>query len=110
LGATEVFRAADESEDIVACALREQRSGLVLAFTQHGKQEGGAFTPRRVGLDHLSFGVESEADLDAWVRHLDTLGIAHSPVQDYGYGLAVTCADPDGIALEWMFPRRRTQA
>ena len=107
LNATKVFRAADESEGIVACALREPHSGMVIAFTEHKEQEGGRFTPRRVGLDHLCFAVDSQAALEAWRLRLDELGIQHSPVRDYGYGLAVTCDDPDGIALEFLFPVRR---
>jgi glyoxylase I family protein len=107
LGAPEVFRAANDEERIVACALREPGSGMVIAFTQHRDQEGGRFTPRRVGLDHLCFGVASEADLDAWRLRLDDLGIAHSPTRDYGYALAITFNDPDGIALEFLYPTRR---
>jgi catechol 2,3-dioxygenase-like lactoylglutathione lyase family enzyme len=109
LDAPEVFRAADENERIVAAAIREPKSGIVLAFTQHRDQEGGPFTARRVGLDHLSFAVAGEAELEAWRDHLDALGIAHSPLRDYGYGLAITLSDPDGIALEFMFPVRRGQ-
>jgi glyoxylase I family protein len=60
LGARETFRAANDAYDIVACALREPVSGMVIAFTQHGRMHGGTFTPRRVGLDHLAFGVALE--------------------------------------------------
>ena len=51
LDAPEVFRAADEKEHIVACAIREPKSGLVLALTEHREQEGGPFTPRLVGCE-----------------------------------------------------------
>lgn len=107
LGATEVFRAADPAEHIVASAIREPDSGTILAFTQHEAQEGGRFTPRRAGLDHLSFGVASEAELAAWAERLDELGIERSPIRDYGFGLAITFADPDGIALELLYARPR---
>ncbi|HEY7268869.1 MAG TPA: VOC family protein [Dehalococcoidia bacterium] len=107
--APEVLRAAQEEYGIVATAIREPRSGMVLAFTEHRGQEGGPFTPRRVGLDHLCFGVASEADLEAWRIRLDDLGIEHSPVRDYGYGLAITFSDPDGIALEFQFSKRRSR-
>jgi glyoxylase I family protein len=106
LGAPEVFRAANEDEHIVACALREPNSGMVIAFTEHREQEGGPFTPRRVGLDHLCFAVHSEAELEAWRLRLDELGIEHSPTRDYGYGLAITFSDPDDIALEFLYPTR----
>ncbi len=107
LDAPEVFRAAQDEYGIVATAIREPKSGMVLAFTQHAQQEGGPFTPRRAGLDHLCFAVASEADLEVWRLHLDALGIEHSPLRDYGYGLAITFSDPDGIALELMYPKRR---
>jgi glyoxylase I family protein len=106
LDAVEVFRAADPAERIVAAALREPRSGIVIALTQHEDPVGGRFTPRRVGLDHLSLGVKSKKALDRWIARLDALGISHSPTRDYGFGLAVTLNDPDGIALEFICPRR----
>jgi catechol 2,3-dioxygenase-like lactoylglutathione lyase family enzyme len=107
LDASEVFRAADPAEAIVAAALREPSSGMIIAFTEHERQEGGRFTPRRTGLDHLCFAVPTEDELAAWEVKLDALGIAHSPVRDYGYGYAITFADPDGIALELMVSRPR---
>lgn len=110
LGARETFRAANDAYDIVACALREPVSGMVIAFTQHGRMHGGTFTPRRVGLDHLAFGVPDEAELEAWRDRLDELGIAHGDIDDYGYGLAITLRDPDGIALEFICPPRKTPA
>lgn len=108
-GASETFRAANAAEDIVACALREPVSGMVIAFTQHGRTEGGAFTPRRVGLDHLAFGVADVVELEAWRDHLDELHIPHGEIDDYGYGLAITLRDPDGIALEFICPPRATR-
>jgi glyoxylase I family protein len=110
LGTRETFRAANDTYDIVACALREPVSGMVIAFTQHGRMQDGLFTPRRVGLDHLAFGVANEAELEAWRDHLDELGIAHGEIDDYGYGLAITLKDPDGIALEFICPPRKAAA
>ena len=107
LDATEVFRSVDARERIVAAALREPRSGLVIALTQHDDPLGGRFNPRRVGLDHLAFGVPSEGDLEDWAIRFDALGLNHSPIRDYGYGLAVTLPDPDGIALEFFYARVR---
>jgi glyoxylase I family protein len=51
--------------------------------------------------------VAGEAELEAWRLRLDELGIEHSPVRDYGYGLAITFSDPDGIALEFQYSIRR---
>jgi len=58
---------------------------------------GDRFDEDRVGLDHLSFGVD---DLDAAVAVLDELGLAHEPVKDLGGARIVELRDPDGIALE----------
>jgi catechol-2,3-dioxygenase len=110
LDAPETFRAADDRQRLVAAAIREPKSGLVLAFTQHLEPVEGAFTPRRHGLDHVSFAVASEAELDAWSRHLDELAVPHSPVRDYGYAFAITFSDPDGIALEFFVTKRRPSA
>lgn len=59
--------------------------------------QGDRFDEDRVGLDHLSFGVD---DLDAAVAVLDELGVAHEPVKDLGAARIVELRDPDGIALE----------
>ena len=63
---------------------------------------GDRFDPFRVGLDHLSFAVDSRADLDAAVKLLDEHGVAHGPIRELpAMGLAFLAAfDPDGIALE----------
>jgi glyoxylase I family protein len=101
LGAQDVFRAASDVYGITACAILEPHSKLVLAFTHHRDEDPSAFDPRRVGLDHVSFAVTDRAELEAWVRRLDDLGIEHSAVQDEGYAHQVTFKDPDGIALEF---------
>ena len=44
------------------------------------------FDERRPGLDHISFGVASRADLVEWAKRLDELGIEHGEIKDAGYG------------------------
>jgi glyoxylase I family protein len=63
---------------------------------------GDRFDPFRVGLDHLSFAVDSRADLDRAVELLDAHGVAHGPIREMpAMGMAFLAAfDPDGIALE----------
>ena len=63
---------------------------------------GDRFDPFRVGLDHLSFGVE---DLEAAVAVLDELGVAHEEIKDLGGARIVELRDPDGIALELYAPK-----
>jgi catechol-2,3-dioxygenase len=62
------------------------------------------FTERRIGLDHVSFGVAARADLERWQSHLDQLGVSHGGIQDAGYGSGLSFRDPDGLPLEFFAP------
>ncbi len=64
------------------------------------------FDPFRVGLDHISFGVPTRADLDAATRLFDERGVDHGPIRDLvPLGLSfLAFFDPDGIALELTAP------
>ncbi|MEU8592388.1 VOC family protein [Streptomyces globisporus] len=62
------------------------------------------FDEDRVGLDHVSFAVDSRADLERAVRHLDELGVRHAEIKDIGAGYILEFRDPDGIALELFAP------
>ncbi|MCZ2109133.1 MAG: VOC family protein, partial [Dehalococcoidia bacterium] len=109
LGATEVFRETKDEFGRRDAAIREPETGLMLALTEHREYEG-AFQVMRAGLDHLAFSVASADELNAWAAKLDELEVPHSPIRDYGYGLAITFEDPDEIALElfWAKPRAGT--
>lgn len=107
LGAKDVFRARNEALGFRACAILEPETRTVIAFTQHDAIEGGPFTPRRTGLDHLSFAVADAAAIEAWRQHLDELGVDHDPIDDQGFALGLNLRDPDGIALEFYVLRRR---
>jgi catechol 2,3-dioxygenase-like lactoylglutathione lyase family enzyme len=60
------------------------------------------FDPFRVGLDHLSFAVDSREDLDAALKLFDERGVEHGPIREVpSMGMAFLAAfDPDGIAVE----------
>lgn len=76
--------------------------GLALALTVHdGTEPEDRFDERRVGIDHLAIGCATRSDLDAWVAHLDDLGITHGPVTEAPHAHLVACHDPDGIAVEF---------
>ncbi|MEV0579309.1 MULTISPECIES: VOC family protein [unclassified Streptomyces] len=62
------------------------------------------FDEDRVGLDHVSFGVDGRADLEAAVRRLDELGVPHEEIKDIGAGYILEFRDPDDIALELFAP------
>lgn len=106
LGAREIFRDVSEKNQLSAVAIYEPNSRTVLAFTCHNTQEPETFTPRRVGLDHASFAVADEAELEAWAEHLEALVVPFTK-NDEGYAKSLNFLDPDGIALEAFLAVRR---
>ena len=79
--------------------------GTLFGIHQHGTPAPPeAFSEHRVGLDHVSFGLANRAELEAWERRLDELGIAHGGIKDRAYGSGISFRDPDGIALELFCP------
>jgi glyoxylase I family protein len=79
--------------------------GVLLGL--HQFPEGGGtdrFDERRVGLDHVSFGVANRAELEAWQARLEELGIRHGGIVDAHYGSGLSFRDPDNIALELFAP------
>ncbi len=75
-------------------------SGVLLGFRRHADGSGGAFDPRRTGLDHLALAVDSRDQLTAWESRLGELGVTYSETVDAPYGHVLSFKDPDGIALE----------
>lgn len=76
--------------------------GLTLSLTVHdGTDASDRFSERRVGLDHLAIGCRERADLEAWVAHLDALGVPHAPITEAPHAHLVACHDPDGISVEF---------
>ena len=69
---------------------------------------GDRFDENRVGLDHLSFAVDSRQDLEDAVDLLDREGISHGEIKDLGEGLGIyvlAFRDPDNVQLELTAPR-----
>jgi glyoxylase I family protein len=64
------------------------------------------FDEDRVGLDHLSFSVESRAALNEAIRNLDERGVPHGEVRELtSFGICVLpFRDPDNIQLELTSP------
>jgi glyoxylase I family protein len=80
-------------------------SRLILGFSVHESNDGSPFTEFRTGLDHLSFGVPSRAELDAWAARLDELAIERSEIRTTPVGDLLTVRDPDNIQVElWANP------
>ncbi|GFG55177.1 glyoxalase [Mycolicibacterium agri] len=80
-------------------------NGTLFGIHQHDRPlEGEDFTEFRVGLDHVSFGCENRAELQAWETRLDELGISHGGIVDAHYGSGLSFRDPDNITLEFFAP------
>lgn len=81
--------------------------GALFGAHEHSTQKppaGDQFSEYRVGLDHVSFGVDSRADLETWLSKLDELGIKNGGIVDASYGSGLSFRDPDGNALEFFAP------
>jgi glyoxylase I family protein len=81
----------------------EPQTGTTIGLHHNDLNEGEEFNELRTGLDHLSFRVNGLADLEAWVRWLDSLEIAHSGIQrksDPSPFSTVVFRDIDNIQLE----------
>ena len=65
-----------------------------------------SFESTRVGLDHISFGVETRADLEAAAVALEAAGVPHGEVIEMAsFGIAIlSFSDPDGVHLELTSP------
>ena len=68
--------------------------------------KGDSFDENRVGLDHLSFGLQSRAALDEAIKVLDERGVPHGDVRELtSFGICVlSFRDPDNIQLELTSP------
>ena len=64
------------------------------------------FSPNRVGLDHLSFGVANRAELDKAAALFEEHGVEHGEVRDLPpFGITIlSFSDPDGIQVELTAP------
>ena len=78
--------------------------GTLFGLHKHLEPGVGPFDERSPGLDHVSFSCGDRAELEAWERRLDELGITHGGIVDAHYGSGLSFRDPDGIALEFFAP------
>lgn len=88
-----------------AAVLRLPGTGSVLAIVQHRGSDQTAFSPQRVGLDHLAFTVADRDDLDAWAARLSAHDVACDAPVDVPPGAILNFKDPDGIALALFWDR-----
>lgn len=79
---------------------------VILEPPLEGTPDDDRFSERRIGIDHLAFGVDDRATLDELVERLraesvETAGVEHDPVLDKDY---VAFRDPDNV--QWEFYMR----
>ena len=78
--------------------------GATFALCAHRSSASNVFDETRVGLDHISFGVGTHAELEAWRQRLLEHGVDCSePSASRGVAgaLLVAFRDPDHIQLEF---------
>ena len=98
-----LFGGRNEPYDYEVRYNMEPHSGVVIGLEQHDANPGTPFDERRVGLDHLSFNVESREHLDAWLARLDALEIPHTGITEEPMWDVLVFRDPDNIQLEFIF-------
>jgi glyoxylase I family protein len=75
-----------------------------VGLRQHPDGDSASFSAQHTGLDHISFAVESRADLEAWEHHFGSMEITFSPIVNAPYGAVLSFKDPDDVALEAFAP------
>lgn len=79
-------------------------NGQLISLHQFWEPNMDAFDERRLGLDHLAFGVATRAELEEWAKRLDDMGIERGKIIDASYGSGLAFRDPDNIQLEFFAP------
>jgi glyoxylase I family protein len=104
LGFEEAFR--EDADDRKACVMRFPGGAFWIGLVEHRPVDAAeAFDPRRRGLDHLAFAVESRAALDTYASQLMAAGVPNSGPIDIPTGAILNFKDPDGIALALFWDR-----
>jgi catechol-2,3-dioxygenase len=103
LGMVELFAHRNDERGYEVKYFIEPNSGVVMGFEQHDANPGSPFDERRVGLDHLSWDVESREELDAWLARLNERGIAHSGITEQDMWDVLVFRDPDNVQLELIY-------
>ena len=103
LGMVELFGHRNDERGYEVKYFIEPNSGVVMGFEQHDANPGSSFDERRVGLDHLSWAVESREELDAWLARLNERGIPHSGITEQDMWDVLVFRDPDNVQLELIY-------
>jgi catechol 2,3-dioxygenase-like lactoylglutathione lyase family enzyme len=102
-GFVELFR--EDGEERRASVMGFADGGYSVGLVEHRPAVGAGFDPRRLGLDHVAFTVESEEALGVWAGRLTEHAVAHSGVIEIPPGAILNLKDPDGIAIALFWDR-----
>ncbi len=103
-GLQKVAESRNDEYAFSSCYLIHPDSWLIIGLVTHKDHKPSeAFDEHRVGLDHLSFNVESHDELVAWGERLDQKGIDHSPISESDLWDVLVFRDPDNIQLELFY-------
>lgn len=80
--------------------LLQAGSPFRLVLSHHQANDGEPFSEFRTGFDHLAFTVADRAELEAWERRLEELGVDRSPIKEGATGWMIVFRDPDNIQFE----------
>ncbi len=96
---------SESAADLYGGTIYQTPSGALLGL-RPAAAAGERFDPERVGLDHVSFLVNSRDDLVAAAEQLESRGIEHGDVTDLtDAGIAIlSFSDPDGVHCELTAP------
>jgi len=103
LGFEELFR--EESDERRASVMRFPGGSTGVGLVEHRANDGTAFDPTRLGLDHLAFTVATQAEMEQWAQRLTAAGVEHSGAIDIPPGAILNFKDPDGVALSLFWDR-----
>lgn len=80
--------------------------GITPAWDPSLSPPNDRFSPNRVGLDHLSFGVADRAELEKAAALFEQHGVEHGEIRDLPpFGITIlSFSDPDGIQVELTAP------
>lgn len=86
--------------------LRHDHLQVRIGLTEHTTAAHSVFDETRIGLDHLAYQVDTEAELREWERHLAHHEVPFTPVAPANSipgALVLVFRDPDNIQLELFY-------
>ena len=90
---------------LTAAAAQHSKDMGAAGYFAHDSNDGTAFSPTRLGLDHFAFTVATQEGIEQWAQRLTAAGVEHSGVIEIPPGAILNFKDPDGVALALFWDR-----